>query len=237
MNLKILDLLKARCMGVATFALLAASPLANAEEATNVENVRLPKLLTDHMILQQNAEVTLWGWTTATGATVDIETSWGAKTQARSDSKGEWRARLQTPAARSLDKGLHPESITFTSGNKVALQDILIGEVWLCSGQSNMEMYAGWDPPVQRNLICGDDSWNHGESAKADRPGLRLPQQTCRRPAACSASPGKDLRIQGCCRRRSVFQKSQSARQYPACRFHRHGWWPGHARRRTADLF
>jgi len=190
MNLKILDSLKARCLGVATFALLAASPLANAVEATNVKDVRLPKLLTDHMVLQQNAEVTLWGWTTATGATVDIETSWGAKAQARSDSKGEWRARLKTPAARTLDKGLHPETITFTSGNKVVLQDILIGEVWLCSGQSNMEMYAGWDPPLQPGIVCGDDSWNHGESAKADRPGLRFmdvantmaqtPQSDCR---------------------------------------------------------
>ena len=155
-------------------------------------DVRLPRMLTDHMVLQQNAEVTLWGWTAAAGATVDIETSWGAKTRVRSNGNGEWRAKVKTPAARALDKGLHPETIAFTSGNKAELKEILIGEVWLCAGQSNMEMYAGWDPPLQPNIatICGDDSWNQGESAKADRPGLRLidvantqaltPQSDCR---------------------------------------------------------
>ncbi len=139
-------------------------------------DVRLPAVLTDHMVLQQDAEVALWGWTTTAGATVEIQTSWRAKAQARSNGQGEWRVKVKTPAAQTLNRGLHPETITITSGNKTELKDILIGEVWLCSGQSNMEMYGGWDTKVQPIIatICGDDSWNKGESAKADRPGLRF---------------------------------------------------------------
>ena len=137
-------------------------------------DVRLPALLGDHAVLQQDCEVSLWGWAWE-GETVIIETSWGVKTQTTADARGEWRIRIRTPRARPLDQGIHREYITFTAPNENAVQikDILIGEVWLCSGQSNMTMMMGPDFPPGHNDWYGDKFWKE-ESGKTDRPALRL---------------------------------------------------------------
>ncbi len=154
----------------AAFAVFVTMAVAASAE------VRLPRVLADHMVLQQNTEITLWGWTTTGGSAVDIATSWGARAQVRSGRNWDWRAKVKTAAAQTLDQGLRPETIRISSGNQLELKDLLLGEVWLCSGQSNMEMYGGWEAPANQIIatICGDGSWNKGESAKADRPGLRL---------------------------------------------------------------
>ena len=104
--------------------------------------VRLPEVVGDHTVLRQNANVSLWGFACA-GETVTVEASWGVTAQAVADPKGNWVAKLRTPAARPVSEGLHPETITFTSsqGNNVQIKDVLIGEVWLASGQSNMKMW------------------------------------------------------------------------------------------------
>ena len=137
-------------------------------------DVRLPSVLSDRMVLQQNCEVALWGWAYA-GETVLIETSWGVKTQVVATVQGEWRVRVKTPAARPIDQGLHPEEITFTvpEENSVQIKGILIGEVWLCSGQSNMTMMLGPDYPAGHNGWYGDKYWPE-ESAKTDRPAIRV---------------------------------------------------------------
>jgi sialate O-acetylesterase len=152
---------------IASMLIVAALPV--------LADVRLPEALSDHMVLQQNAEVTLWGWTTTAGSTVDIETSWGIKAQARSDDSGEWRVKVKTPAAQTLDKGLRTEHITFSNRgeNTLQLQDILIGEVWLLAGQSNMEvMLCPVEPKGAANWY-GEQFWGE-ESKYSDRPGLRL---------------------------------------------------------------
>ena len=96
--------------------------------------VRLPGIIGDHMVLQQKSDARLWGWTEA-GKTVAVKCSWNNKTvSARSDSKGAWEVRVKTPAAGG------PYEITIDDGKRITLKDVLIGEVWLCSGQSNMEM-------------------------------------------------------------------------------------------------
>ena len=137
-------------------------------------DVRLPAALGDHMVLQQNCEVTLWGWAYE-GETVIVETSWGVKTQVVAEAHGEWRVKVKTPAARPLNQGLHPEEITFTvpDENMVQIKDILIGEVWLCSGQSNMTMMLGPDYPEGHNGWYGDKFWRE-ESRKTDRPAIRV---------------------------------------------------------------
>ena len=126
------------------------------------------------MVLQQNSEVTLWGWAYE-GETVVIETSWGVKTQVVADARGEWRIKVKTPAACPLDQGFHPEEITFTvpDENMVQIKDVLIGEVWLCSGQSNMTMMLGPDYPTGHNGWYGDKFWQE-ESRKTDRPAIRV---------------------------------------------------------------
>ena len=88
----------------------------------------------DHMVLQQNSSVKLWGW--ADGKKVTVTTSWNNRTyQASTDKDGAWLVKVDTPKG-----GYTPYSITISDGTPVTLSDILIGEVWICSGQSNMEM-------------------------------------------------------------------------------------------------
>lgn len=96
--------------------------------------VSLAAIISSGMVLQQQSNVALWGKAKA-GAKVTISTSWNQKSYIVSASKeGAWKMSVQTPKAGG------PYSVTFNDGEKLVLNDILIGEVWLCSGQSNMEM-------------------------------------------------------------------------------------------------
>lgn len=158
-------------MNFRPLALAASLLLPVAAQA----DVRLPEALGDHMVLQQDSEVTLWGWACA-GERVEIETSWGVKCQVLGDAQGQWRVKVKTPHATPLDKGLHPEHISFTvpNENMVQINDILIGEVWLCSGQSNMTMMLRPGFPRGWCAWYGEAFWASEESRHADRPGLRL---------------------------------------------------------------
>ncbi|GAP73303.1 sialic acid-specific 9-O-acetylesterase [Candidatus Symbiothrix dinenymphae] len=96
-------------------------------------DVKLPAVFGDNMVLQQQSQVAVWGWAKAkTG--VKVTGSWNNKSySATSDSKGYWKVKIQTPAA-----GLTPYTLTVSDGKAVTLNNVLIGEVWVCSGQSNM---------------------------------------------------------------------------------------------------
>ena len=97
--------------------------------------VKLPALMGDNMVLQQQADARLWGWAAA-GATVRVTASWDGQTRAcQADSEGRWLLTVKTPAASYA-----PYEITFDDGEPVTLRNVLVGEVWLASGQSNMEM-------------------------------------------------------------------------------------------------
>jgi sialate O-acetylesterase len=101
-------------------------------------NVRLPNILSDNMVLQQNAMVTLWGWCEP-GERIAIVTSWDSKTDSlRGTRDGNWKIAIPTPKAGG------PYTISITGQNSIVLNNILIGEVWVCSGQSNMEMCEAW---------------------------------------------------------------------------------------------
>lgn len=111
--------------------------MALAAFATTVgARVRLPHLLGDGMIVQQQTDVRLWGWDKP-GTTVKATTSWSDQTAtAKTDKNGKWILTVRTPKA-----GYTPLSITFDDGDgTTTLKDVLAGEVWVCAGQSNMEM-------------------------------------------------------------------------------------------------
>ncbi len=96
--------------------------------------ISLPAIFGNGMVLQQNENVNVWG-NARPGATVQITTSWNNKTHTiKSDGNGNWKTKIATPTAGG------PYRIIFNDGVKLQLDDVLIGEVWLCSGQSNMEM-------------------------------------------------------------------------------------------------
>ena len=97
--------------------------------------VKLPALVGDNMVLQQQTDARLWGWA-APGATVRVTPSWSGQTvTCQADAEGRWLVSVKTPAA-----GYTPYEITFDDGEPLTLKNILVGEVWLASGQSNMQM-------------------------------------------------------------------------------------------------
>ena len=96
--------------------------------------VSLPSIFGDNMVLQQNSEVKILG-TTGRGRKVRMRVSWSEKSQTiKADENGCFLFKVRTPSAGG------PYKITFDDGDVVVLENILIGEVWLCSGQSNMQM-------------------------------------------------------------------------------------------------
>ncbi len=101
-------------------------------------DVKLPAIFGDHMVLQQEATLPVWGWA-APGekVTVSFEKS---KAEATADADGKWRADLAPiPAGTAAGK------LVVAGKNTITLDDVLVGDVWLCSGQSNMEFRIGRD--------------------------------------------------------------------------------------------
>ncbi|RQO68489.1 sialate O-acetylesterase [Pedobacter sp. KBW01] len=96
--------------------------------------VKPASIFTDHMVLQQQSNVAIWGWAKP-ASKVKIVTSWNKSSYTvSSDQAGKWKVKVATPLAGG------PYEIELNDGEKLVLKDILIGEVWFCGGQSNMEM-------------------------------------------------------------------------------------------------
>ena len=88
------------------------------------------------MVLQQNSEVTFWGWAKS-GETVKIKAGWmDAEKTVKTGNQGTWQIVVPTPSAGG------PFTVSIKGYNEIVLKNVLIGEVWLCSGQSNMEWSA-----------------------------------------------------------------------------------------------
>ena len=124
----------------------------------------LPALISDNMVLQQNSHITLWGWASP-GEKISISTSWNNKSYtAATGSTGSWKISIKTPKAGG------PYRISFSSGEQhVTINNVLLGEVWLASGQSNMEFpigkFEGWKNGVHNYAT---------EIPKADYPNIRM---------------------------------------------------------------
>src|SRR6478752_8288608 len=99
-------------------------------------NIVLPSVFGNGMVLQQEAEVTIWGWGKPNEPVV-VTPSWGAEiAKTKVDNTSVWQVKVKTPKAGG------PYTLKIEGYNTIILEDILIGEVWLCSGQSNMEWSA-----------------------------------------------------------------------------------------------
>jgi sialate O-acetylesterase len=118
-------------------ALAATIPSATANEATAPPAITLGAPFGDHAILQQGTEVPVWGWSKP-GTEVTIEFA-GQKSSAKAGEDGKWMAKL---AALSASAEGRPMTITEKGGKSMTLNDILVGEVWMASGQSNMQWVA-----------------------------------------------------------------------------------------------
>lgn len=137
--------------------------------------VRLPSIIGDHMVLQQKSTVQLWGWA-APAEEITVTVSWDpAKTyKVKSSSGSKWQLSVVTPTAGG------PYTIQFKGwGDPLVVTDVLIGEVWVCSGQSNMEW--GGSQQLPQSLE---------EAPRANNPKIRFFYV----PKATSDYPQEDVR-------------------------------------------
>lgn len=122
--------------------------------------VKLPAVISDHMVLQSNAPVAIWGWADA-GEEVQVEFA-GQTKSTKAGTDGKWLIKLGKlqPSAEA-----HP--LTVSGTNKITVQDVLVGQVWLASGQSNMEMRI---KDKMHGLVDNADA----EIAAAKHPEIRV---------------------------------------------------------------
>ena len=127
--------------------------------ATLSAQVKLLPIFSDNMVLQQQTQAPIWG-ESKPNKKVEITTSWDQKKYTiQADEQGKWSTKVATPVAGG------PYNITISDGKKVKLSNVMIGEVWICSGQSNMEMpLEGWGKIMNYKK----------EVSAADHPNIRL---------------------------------------------------------------
>ena len=139
----------------------------------SIAQIVLPTVFADNMVLLQKSEVAIWGWSPA-GDKIKIVCGWNNSdtVKVKADNTGAWTTTLKTVGAGG------PFTVTISGSSKIQLNNVMLGEVWICSGQSNMEM------SVNSKILNGED-----EAAKAGNPNIRIfhvqkigakfPQNTC----------------------------------------------------------
>ena len=141
---------------------LLASALLAAMAWPAMAEVRLPHLFSDHAVLQRDRPLHVWGWASA-GARVTISLH-AQHVAAVADRLGRWEAWLAPEAAG----GPYALEVDGGSEGRIAVQDVMLGDVWFASGQSNMEMpLAGFPPVAHVNNAAA-------EIAGAANPRIRL---------------------------------------------------------------
>jgi sialate O-acetylesterase len=132
--------------------------------AQNIQKkiIEIPSIISDNMVLQQRSNVPLWG-KAKPQEKILVRGSWGASSQAIVQNDSLWQIKLKTPKAGG------PYEVSILIGDStIVYKNVLIGEVWLCSGQSNMEMpLQGWPP---RDTI----SYSKQEIKNAMNPNIRF---------------------------------------------------------------
>lgn len=107
---------------------------------SSVAKITLPSLMGNGMVLQRNSSVKLWGHTDSKGPVTAVPSWDGSEYTSFPDGNGSWTILVDTPAEGG------PYSVSISDGEEIILDNVLIGEVWICSGQSNMEMpVGGWE--------------------------------------------------------------------------------------------
>src|SRR5689334_23257255 len=94
-------------------------------------DVRLPALFSDNMVLQQGMDLPVWGWA-EDGE--EVKVSFRGKTVKAKAKGGKWTVKL------GKFKAGGPDALVVEGKNRIEVKDVLVGEVWVCSGQSNMEL-------------------------------------------------------------------------------------------------
>jgi sialate O-acetylesterase len=159
-HLKIKLLIKTRMKKVIMLSVVAMFLLLFVQ-STKAE-VKLPSIVSSNMVLQRNTTVVLWGWADPKEK-ITIEASWlGDELKVTADKDGNWRIDAETTGSKE------PQSIKIKSkSSDITLENVVFGEVWLCSGQSNMQQPVGG--------YTGQPSFGTTMAvARAENPDLRL---------------------------------------------------------------
>jgi len=140
--------------------------------------VELPEIISDHMVLQQKTQVKLWG-KAKPNASLTVKASWSTQTySAQTGKDGTWSVSITTPEA-----SYEPQTLTFSDGEATTINNILIGEVWFCSGQSNMEMPLNgfWNNPIMgaNDAIANASSYKGLRFVNIPKTAALNPQETC----------------------------------------------------------
>jgi len=143
------------------FSVITIMVSNNTISKSNIK-IEIPSIFSDNMVLQQNSDCSFWG-KAEPNLQINIEASWGENSNTTVKDDGRWLTKLKTPTAGG------PFEINIQVGDSLIIyKNVLIGEVWLCSGQSNMEMpLQGWPP---NDLILNSEV----EITKADYPEIRF---------------------------------------------------------------
>lgn len=125
-------------------------------------DVKLPAILGSNMVLQRQTEARIWGWADP-GEEVTVSACWKASASTKAAADGKWLVKIKTPKAGG------PHKLTIKGKNLITLENILVGEVWVASGQSNMEM-----PLVKVSNAYTGIKDSAKEIAAANYPDIRL---------------------------------------------------------------
>lgn len=141
--------------------LLAGTCLGTGFQA--IAAIKLPSLISDHMVLQQQSAVVLWGWASK-GEWITVKASWLQKDiRTQANAEGSWQVTVKTIQAGG------PYTISFRGSTAITVNNVLLGEVWLASGQSNMEFYMDKGEGWRTGVINYPE-----EIAQANYPGIRM---------------------------------------------------------------
>ena len=163
-------MIRMRGLGLVLAACLGLAAPVSAE-------VKLPSIFSNSMVLQRDKPIAVWGWDNpGTEVTVSLGES---KTAAKADDQGKWSASL--PAQKANATG---QTLTVKGSSEKAFTDVLVGEVWLCSGQSNME----WTVNIS--------AYPAEERLNGDHPLIRhikIPQRPSAKPEADVPTKGWEV--------------------------------------------
>src|SRR5688572_4708140 len=143
--------------------------------------VKLPRLISDGMVLQRNTELKIWGWAAPNEA---VSITFNKKTyQTKADAKGDWLVKL------SPVKEPGPFEMKIDASNHIVVKDILVGEVWVCSGQSNMELTMERAKDKYPSIIANSENSNIRQFLVPDKYDFKQPQADVESGNWISASP------------------------------------------------
>ena len=149
-------------MKIAPAVLFLATAISASAEVT------LSPIIGSHMVLQRDSACPVWGWADS-GEEVTIEFS-GQKKTAKPEANGKWMVKLDAMKANATS-----QTMTIRGTNTVTLDDVVVGDVWLCSGQSNMEWVVSGSGDAQKEIAEGNQPLIR--HLKVNNPGAVKPEE------------------------------------------------------------